>query len=251
MPVALFGRSAAIAGGAARPDASVPLPVGAIVLVEETFDGLDPGQPVPGWTSGVRAQSSELAPGGGPGAALVTTNIPAAYYVFPLTRGVLTVEVWLKAPGGEKANCALRVGNHAGGWRGYDAVISRDRPVDGDAMTVASILMKSSDDLWRYYAHNPAPGSPLAYPIEWDDDCWRHVRVRYDTRANEYDLYVDGRAVARAVRSDTDLSAGVSFVSVSSGRWHRADDVASYMDDVRVYVERGAPMAGDALTMRR
>ncbi|MAF11812.1 hypothetical protein CMK11_15300 [Candidatus Poribacteria bacterium] len=237
MPVALLGQAASIVGVTARLDASVPFPAGMRVLVDETFDGLTPGQPVPGWTAGVYAQVDDVAPGGGSGAALVNTNIPSAYYRFPLTRGRLTVDVWVKPRVGDTANCNLRVGNHLAGWKASDTSVQQSRPADGEAVTAVCLAMKTDADIWFYYRDHKDGGPMIAHPFARYAGEWRRIQATYDTTTNTYDLDVDGRAVAREVPTTVDLSAGISWVGISSGRWHREADEAAYIDDLRVYVE--------------
>ena len=58
--------------------------------------------------------------------------------------------------------------------------------------------------------------------------------------ANRYDLVFDGRRIAEGLPAPIDLSAGISFIALNSGRWGRERDVESYFDDLLIYVEPGA-----------
>lgn len=79
------------------------------------------------------------------------------------------------------------------------------------------------------------PGSPLRFGAY--DGAWHHIRVPYSTAEGDYDLYMDDQPVLRNVPTSLDLSAGVSWVSVHSGRRGREDDEPSLFDSFRVYVE--------------
>ena len=93
-PVAMWpvGGARLLGVGAARIGRS-PIPVGARVIADMDFEGLAPGQPLPGWTSGVFAQADDDVPGAGRRVAAVNTNIPSAYYRFPMVQGIVTIEV--------------------------------------------------------------------------------------------------------------------------------------------------------------
>ena len=219
-----------------------PIPQNAVLILDENFDDLVPGQPLPGWTEGVYAQSDDVPPGGGRGAAVVNTNIPSAYCRFPLVKGIVTVELWLKPQRGDRTNCTLWMGNHLRGWTAPDGVHSTERPFRGESAGNAPILRKNDRDMWLYddgLLREPSPEVAFAAY----DGKWRHMRVRYDTARHIFDLYMDGQPIRRDIPSPWDLSAGVSYVSLSSGRWRRERDEPSLFDGVRVYVE---PFEDDA-----
>ncbi len=209
-----------------------PIPENAILVLEEDFEGFPPGMPLPGWTDGVYAQSDDVPPGGGRRAAMVNTNIPPAYYRFPLVHGVVTVELWMKPRYGPDANCLLWLGNHLRGWQAADYSVHESRPADGNAVAECIVVQKGDGDTWEY----PTTTGPPTRFADYDGD-WHHVRVRYDTRANQYDLYLDRALVRAGIPGHRDISDGVSCVSLSSGRWHRERDKASLFDSLRVYVE--------------
>jgi hypothetical protein len=155
------------------------------------FEGLAPGQPLPGWTSGVFAQMDEAAPGGGRSAAIVNTNIPQAYYRFPMVRGIVTIEFWVRPQRGDKANCGLHIGNDFAGWVSADGVRTRTRPGDGNAVTTWSLVWKGSDGVWYeiwsevVYGEDEAGGVSLVdlnttNPERMDTPCTRIRESRSD-----------------------------------------------------------------------
>lgn len=211
-----------------------PIPRNAVLILDETYDGLVPGQALPGWTSGAYAQSEDLPPGGGAVAGMVNTNIPAAYFQFPLVRGRVTFELWLKPGSGPDVNCVLRMGSHLRGWRDAKDTVHATRPDDGDAVESAMFVIKNDQDLWFY--DSPIADGDLGFLGPYDGS-WRHVRLVYDTSRNDYDVYLDGQTVRRHIPGVRDISEGISNVSISSGRWERELDAPSYFDGVRVYVQ--------------
>jgi RNA polymerase sigma factor (sigma-70 family) len=181
------------------------------------------GAPIPGWTSGVYA-SSEPAPPGVPGNAyIVNTNIPSAFYRFPLTRGIVTVSVWLKPKLGDDTNFGLRIGNDVSGWV----------PNEGSA-TVANVVVKDENDQW----FAPMTVSRSRIRLGRYDGEWHHVVVRYDTAKNEYDLSMDDEWKVRSSPTTIDLSAGISLVAMDSGRWHRELDSESLFAGLTVTATR-------------
>lgn len=223
-------------GVLARREDVGSIPENAVLIMAEDFDDLVPGEALPGWTEGVYAQSDDVPPGGGRGAAMVNTNIPAAYYRFPAVTGILTVELWLKPHPGDTANCGLYLGNDSRGWVSADGSYSPYRRPLASAAHVLGVVGKRSDGAW-WYASGALGRGGLQIPIEPYDGEWRHLKVRYDTAQHQYDLYMDHKVVARNVPSSVDLSGGISSVSLQSGRWRREVDETSCFDDLRVYVE--------------
>lgn len=219
-------------GVLARERDAGPIPENAVLIAQQDFDDLVPGQPLPGWTEGVYAQADDASPGGGRGAAMVNTNIPSAYYRFPLVQGVVTVEVWMRLRRGADANCNLWLGNDLHGWQATDYSVHESRPADGDAMRACMVVQKGDTDTWTYPTH----AGPVTRFADYDGD-WHHIRVIYDTRANRYDLYLDRALVRAGIPGHRDMSEGISWVSLNSGRWERARDEASLFDDLRIYVE--------------
>lgn len=227
----------------ARAAFAGPIPGNAVLIMQEDFDGLVPGQALPGWTTGVYAQSEDVPPGGGRGAAMVSTNIPGAYYRFPIVQGIVTIEYWVRPQRGDRTNCGLWIGNHLAGWQAADFTVTPARPRDGDAMNTWCLVWKGSDGVWHCGVGTPGRPAPPVQFGEYDGE-WHHIRVRYSTAECDYALYMDGRLVLRNVPTGRDLSAGVSWVALNSGRWEREQDEPSLFDSFRVYVE---PLAdGDA-----
>lgn len=238
--VILVGRPAPsygddVAGVLTRDRDRGPIPQNAILILDEGFDNLVPGQPLPGWTAGAYAQSDEIPPGGGPVAGKVNTNIPSAYYQFPLVRGKVTFELWIKPGLGADVNCVLRMGNHLRGWRDANNAVHATRPEYGDAVGSATLVIKNDQDRWFLDSPNGPGGPPI--PIGEYDGRWSNVRLVYDTSLNEFDVYMGGVAVQRHIPSLADIGEGISCVSISSGRWARERDEPSYFDGVRVYVQ--------------
>ena len=142
----------------------------------------------------------------------------------------------LKPQKGDRANCGLRIGNHLAGW--VDAVgrTTRTRSPDGDAPNVWHIVHKGSDGVW-YCGVALSGASGSAVPFGEYDGGWHDLRVRYNTAEGDYDLYMDGRLVLKNAPTNRDMSVGVSWVALYSGRWGREEDEPSLFDDFRVYVE--------------
>ena len=208
-------------------------PVGAVLLFDQDATPSPSGTPLPGWTAGISSDAGTTGPYGHGGCAIVTTNIPAAYYRFPLTHGILTVEMWLKPYPGDAANCGVSIG-HDGRMSG-----ATDTPVlDTDVLTRTtpdSFMPVHKDDGDRWYVS--AAGALGPEPVGLYTGDWTHVRARYDTVTQEYDLYIDRRVVRRGVKSPTNLPGGVSFVALNSGRWQRERDKPSYVSGMRIYME--------------
>lgn len=193
---------------------------GVVRLVQQDYNDLPRGARPSGWTSGVEAAADPTGERAS-GVAKVSTNLPAAYYEFPLTRGVVTVEMWMKAAPAPDSGMGLRVGNHLAGTR-----------VGEDASLVQALAQKNTSGPWLY-TDGVGPDSRRV-EFHQEDGRWHHVKAVITTSANEYDLYFDDRLVGSRVRSAADLSAGISMVGVSSGRWRYDDDIPSYFDDLRV-----------------
>jgi len=193
------------------------VPTEAIVLVDENYNDLSNGQALPGWTVGVFAQNQEFkSPSMG---AKVTTNIPFAYRDFPLTQGIIIVEVWMKPKMGSDTNNGLRLGNYLTGKN--DA---------GDYNNGRILFWKNDQDKWWY---DNGAGEPV-FIADYDGN-WHHFKVVYDTSTNKHDLYMDGSLVKTDIPCPVDLSAGISAVGLNSGRWGRYPDTTSYFDDLKVY----------------
>ena len=232
-PAASWSGAAPTRGVGPMRNQRSPIPAGARLIADMSFEGIGPGQPLLGWTEGVYAQSVDSPTGNGTGAAMVNTNIPPAYYRFPLARGVVTVELWMKPRYGPDANCMLWLGNHLRGWQAADYSVHESRPAGGNAVAECIVVQKGDGDTWEY----PTSAGPPRRFADYDGD-WHHVRVRYDTRANQYDLYLDRTLVRAGIPGHRDISEGISCISLNSGRWHRERDEASLFDSLRIYVER-------------
>ncbi|MAF09371.1 hypothetical protein CMK11_02875 [Candidatus Poribacteria bacterium] len=224
------------AGVVARDRARGPIPQDAVLILDESYDDLMPGRLLPGWTEGAYAQPDEIPPGGGSVAAVVNTNIPSAYCQFPLVQGVVTFELWLKPGAGPDVNCALKIGNDLGGWRSADQSVHDTRPADGDAYFVP-VIIKNDEDIWFCHTpgHHDRRGGVESFGVYGGE--WTHIRMVCDTARNVYDVYLDFRLVRHGIPIEGDLTAGVSYFAISSGRWHRDRDKPSYFDSLRVYVE--------------
>jgi hypothetical protein len=77
----------------------------------------------------------------------------------------------------------------------------------------------------------------VSMPAAAYDGEWHHVRTVYDTSRNEYDIHLDHQTLARRVPSLVDFSAGISLISLNSGRWEREQDHESYFDHLLIYVQ--------------
>jgi uncharacterized protein (DUF2267 family) len=195
-----------------------------VTLTKQDYASLAPGMPLPGWTSGVYAQTDVLRPGGGATAGVVNTNIPSSLYRFPLTRGVFTIDVWLKPGLGGNTNCMLGVGND-----------SRGSHTDGVVRHKSTLVAKTDKDVWKYSV--PTEGEAIPVPFAAYRGEWTHVVVRCDTRASTFDVIFNGELIAEGVATGVDMSDGLSFVALNSGRWGRELDEESYFDDFTVYYE--------------
>jgi RNA polymerase sigma-70 factor (ECF subfamily) len=193
-PVVLMRPGGSIISRTGRPAPAlrraslVDIPPGAVAILREDFAQLAPGQPLPGWSRGVHAQTRDTRPGGDAAGGVVSTNIPSAYFRFPRVQGVLTVDVWVKPHPGDAANFGIRIG-HGGRETG-----ATDTPiVDASVLLSAEPtsfmpIHKDDTDTWFYRVAGLSVPVPFA---EYDGE-WHHVRVRYDTHRSEYALYVDG-----------------------------------------------------------
>ncbi|MAF11497.1 hypothetical protein CMK11_13690 [Candidatus Poribacteria bacterium] len=192
----------------------------AVNLARQDYDDLTEATPLPGWTAGVEAAAD---PSGerGAGVAKVTTNLPGAYYEFPLTRGTVTVELWMQAAPAPDAGMRLSLGNALAGWNAGE-----------DIGMAQALVTKNTSGPWVYRDGRVSPEGRVEFHGE--DGRWHHVKAVYTTESNVYDLYFDDQLVGSRIRSATDLSAGVSAVGVNSGRWRYDDDIPSYFDDLRV-----------------
>jgi RNA polymerase sigma factor (sigma-70 family) len=215
------------------PEGFLPLADGSVVLYQPRFGDTREGARPAGWSAGVSATTEDAAPGGGAGAAKVTTNIPAAWVSFPRTRGTVTVDVSLKPGLGPDTNLGLYLGNDLGGWSA----------TEGPGVKFCAFA-KTSDDEWLYW--RPTAGAAERVHVADADDQWRRVRLTFDTARNVYDVQFDGRTVGRDVPAGCDLSAGISAVGFNSGRWRYGEDTPSYFDELRVHAvlaEASAPAA--------
>lgn len=164
------------------------------VIVHERFAGEEQGEGVPGWTSGVWYQNTDVPPGGGLGAAVVDTNIPPAYFDFPPAQGIVTIEVWLKPHPGRDANMMFGVGN-----RDPRRTLNEDGRYDG------TLLWKNDEGVWyhkaAYHPSVPTEASGANVPFDHYDGKWTRFTVVYNTAANVYDAYMgDEMLFARALR---------------------------------------------------
>ncbi len=146
------------------------------------------------------------------------------------------MEYWVRPQRGDRANCGLWIGNHLAGWQAADFTVTPTRPPEGDAVNTWCLVWKGSDGVWHCGIGDPGEPRPPVSVGEYDGD-WHHIRVRYSTAECDYALYMDGRLVLRNVPTGRDLSAGVSWVALNSGRWEREQDETSLFDSFRVYVE--------------
>jgi RNA polymerase sigma-70 factor (ECF subfamily) len=116
-PVVLMGPGGSIISRtgrqapALRRASLVDIPPGAVAILREDFAQLAPGQPLPGWSRGVHAQTRDTRPGGDGAGGVASTNIPSAYFRFPRVQGVLTVDFWVKPHPGDAANFGIRIGH--------------------------------------------------------------------------------------------------------------------------------------------
>ena len=222
----------------ARLPEAFEAPVGARLIASDSLDDLGHGQALPSWTSGAHMDRAALGPDGQPGVGVISTNIPCAYYRFPLVQGRVTVEMWMKPHPGPDANWALRIGNDLAGWRIHDDW--RSEWWDGsDALNQKDLFSKSDSGLLQYWADGTSMGrnADIAMPAAAYDGEWHHVRTVYDTSLNAYDIHLDHQLLARRVPSLVDFTAGISLISLNSGRWEREQDHESYFDHLRIYVQ--------------
>lgn len=218
--------------GLARADRS-SIPAGARLIADMDFEGLAPGQPLPGWSRGVYAQTSDTRPGGRGVGAVVTTNIPSAYFRFPRVQGVLTIDVWVKPHPGDNANFGIRIGHDGREWGATDTpIVDTSVLLNAEPKSFMPFLKDDTDRLFYRFADMTMPVPFAAYDGEW-----HHVRVRYDTDRAEYSLYVDGDLAEGPIPAPAQFPDGVSFVALNSGRWGYEEDEASYFDDMTIYVE--------------
>ncbi|MAF09431.1 hypothetical protein CMK11_03180 [Candidatus Poribacteria bacterium] len=223
-------------GGVPFSAADASLPAGATLIHADGYEATAPGEPLRGWTAGVSAQTSDVPPGGGARAAAVNTNIPAAYLDFPPVRGEVTIELWMKPHQGPDANMLLRVGLARPGARPRtEQATARDDDLS------AALLVKNDQDRWHYMtAYHPTVGSPpglAQVPFARSTSAWAHFRIVYDTTRNVYDLYMDHRLVVADIPSPRDYTDGLSYITLSSGRHEYREDVPSYFDGLRIYVQ--------------
>jgi RNA polymerase sigma-70 factor (ECF subfamily) len=226
-PAASWSGAAPTRGVGPMRNQRSPIPAGARLIADMSFEGIAPGQPLPGWTSGAFARTGAARYASGRVVGMVNTNIPEAYYRFPAVQGVVTIDLMLKPAPGEDANCNLKVGSGIRGWQ-----------PDGVALHGVQFVGKNSSGVWSH--SSPDALAEHAVPFLDHDDRWHHVVLRIDTMANRYDLVFDGRRIAEGLPAPIDLSAGISFIALNSGRWGRERDVESYFDDLLIYVEPGA-----------
>lgn len=222
-----------------QPGRESDIPAGARLVLLESYDSLTANEPLPRWSSGVRSQSLEVPPDGGPMAAMVDTNIPTAYLDFPTARGVVTIELWMKPHLGPDANMLLRIGSYAEDSPRPRDLTGIERSRDDEHLSTA-LLVKNDQDSWYYMsAYHPSqlprPGGVQVRFARCTGQ-WSHFRVSYDTRRNLYDLYMDGELVVSEVPSPRDHSAGISYITLNSGRWGYEVDKESYFDELRIYV---------------
>lgn len=215
-------------GPTGLPDGFRAVADGSVVLYEQRFDVARGGARPSGWSAGVSTTLEEAAPGGGAGAAKVTTNIPAGWVSFPRARGIVTVDISLKPGLGSDTNLGLYLGNDLGGWS----------DTEGPGVQFCA-LAKSSNDEWSYV--RPGENTTERVYVAEADDQWHSVRLTVDTARNVYDIAFDGEMVGRDVPAGCSLAAGISAVGINSGRWGYSEDAPSYFDELRVHARAEKP----------
>lgn len=237
-----FTQGASSKGYAGNPADTSWLPPGSALALDEDFSGHAARVPLPEWTSGAYSEPDELGPDGRPGVGVITTNIPRAYFRFPLTKGTVSIELWVKPHRGSNANFGIGVGNVLAGWSSRSQGRVDTWLPDAGTVNDVSLVYKDERDMWAYHTvDSPAGAVPFA---DYDGE-WHHVRIVCDVRSGLYDCYLDGVLIRRRIPRLELVNGGISHLGLNSGRWKYETDEHGYFDDLRIYLsEEPAYTAG-------
>lgn len=177
------------------------------IQIEENYNNLSVNQALPEWSEGVFAQNKEFV--SPPMGAMITKVAPKTYRTFPLLKGKVAIEIWMKPKAGKDTVNSLCIGN---------------------ANNHSEIFWKNDEDKW-WYKRAPSKDINSVSFADYDGN-WHHFKFIYDTRTNRYNLYMNDHLVADNVLWELDLSDGISHIGINSGRF---EDTVSYFDDLRIY----------------
>lgn len=178
-----------------------------VTLLDESYDDLENGEALPGWSNGVLAQGAEFV--SIPMGAKIDSTVSSAFKSFLLARGNVVFEICMKSGSNSNASIGLCVGNA----NEYDC-----------------IFHKNAENKWSYRQSSSMDISSVSFAD--CDDKWHHFKLIYNTPTNKYDLYMDDKLVADDIPYEQDLSDGISHIGICNNKVNIA---ASYFDDLKIY----------------
>ena len=168
----------------------------------------------PGRNAGVPIRAAGAAPGDAAGA--VTANPYGIVKPVDATHGEITLSARIRVPPGP-----------------YNSQLG----VTLDHRRVAQpLLWKDETDTWHYHDHEAEDAAVAIGPVEGR---WRDVIIVYRTWAGDYDLYLDGRRIARRIVHGA-WSAGVPVTGLYMTSGRGADGSPLHFSDILLSARDGA-----------
>lgn len=196
--------------------ATLPPAEGAVILYEN-YDSGTPGSPVPDWVGGAGVFFTTDVAYQGAGAARANGDSPA-FRSFPLTSGIVEVDLMMRPNTGSNTNMHLFI-QVANGFLG------KSEP----------------ENYWWHFRGDSRVENDRA-----DVEDWYRILLRFNTTSNTFDYYL-GRTGEFLVQLEDEallpswlnLSGGISQIGLHSGRGGSGTD--SYFDELRISTIAAGP----------
>lgn len=195
---------------------SVKIHAAPIVVLDEDYDGLTPGDPLPGWVA-MQPWNDPTLPwvqntnfNSPPNGAAVRNDFDVAT-VFDPIEGIVTLEVWMQCKLGSDTNCGIYF-------------------IPEGPLVHTGLVSKNETDRWFYNDNGiGVPFSPVS-------PTGHQIMIIYDTSTARYDLYLDGVLITSNTRWSGAMP-GDRIIGVGTWSGRGGSGTTSYFDDLRLLYE--------------